>query len=147
MREHDTTVKTSNFIMLGMSREVETADPGEAPVVPSHQRLLHQRPTLKGSLQFQAVMDGAGGARRRGDEVQSEGSSGTVINGGLPETSAARLSIIRRPGKPSEAATASTTRSESAGVSFRGFHHYTIKAIAEGVGAQGQSSQPVINQR
>lgn len=52
--------------------------------------------TLKGSFQFQPVMDGLetpGGGR--GVELESGGSSGTVINGPLPETSAARLSFIR----------------------------------------------------
>lgn len=47
-------------------------------------------------------MDEAGGAGGGDAELQSGGSAGTVINGPLPETSAARLSIIGRAEKPSE---------------------------------------------
>lgn len=66
------------------------------------------------------------------------GSSGTVINGLLPETSAARLSIIGRPEEPSEGLMVSAVRSLAEGghattpfeVFITVFCHYTIKAIA-----------------
>lgn len=97
--------------------------------------------TLKGSFQFQPVMDGLVG-RGGDDELQSGGSSGTVINGLLPETSATRLSIIGRPEKPSEGMIVSGTRSLAEGghttpfeVFITVFCHYMIKVIAGRVGA------------
>lgn len=93
--------------------------------------------------------------RGRDDELQSGGSSGTVINGLLPETSAVRLSIIGRPEKPSEGMMVSAVRSLAVGghatpfeVFITIFCHYMIKVIAGRVGAfwQGQYSPPVINQ-
>lgn len=53
--------------------------------------------TLKGSSQFQPVMDGLVG-QGGGADVQSEASSGTAIHGLLPETSAGRLSVTAGTG-------------------------------------------------
>lgn len=98
--------------------------------------------TLKGSFQFQPVMDGPVWGRGRDDEFQSEGSSGTVINGVLPETSATQLSIIRQAEKPSEGKMVSVMRSLADGghptpfeVFITVFCHYMIKVIAGWVGA------------
>lgn len=60
-------------------------------------------------------MDEAGGAGGGDAKLQSGGSSGTVINGLLPETSAARLSIIGRAEKLSEGMPFRDVRSPAVG--------------------------------
>lgn len=88
-----------------------------AQISASHQQLLHQHlvADTQGQLPISASDGWAGGAGRRDDELQSEASSGTVINGVLPETSAAPLSIIGRAEKPSEGMTVSVVRSLAVG--------------------------------
>lgn len=71
--------------------------------------------TLKDGFHFQPVMDEAGGAGGGDAKLQSGGSSGTVINGLLPETSAARLSIIGRAEKLSEGMPFRDVRSPAVG--------------------------------
>lgn len=76
----------------------------------------------------------------RDDELQSEASSGAVINGVLPETSAAPLSIIIGVEQPSGGLTASVVRSMAVGgrlfeVSSAHVCQYTMDMIAGRVGA------------
>ncbi|KAL7386895.1 hypothetical protein ABVT39_015277, partial [Epinephelus coioides] len=93
---------------------------------------------LKGSFQFQPVMDGLVGQGEGMMNSNQGGSSGTVINGLLPETSATWLSIIGRPEKPSDGMMVSTMRSLAGGghattpfeVFITVFCHYMIKVIA-----------------
>lgn len=91
--------------------------PQSAQISASHQQLLHQHlvADTQGQLPISASDGWAGGTGRRDDELQSEASSGTVINGVLPETSAAPLSIIGRAEKPSEGMTVSVVRSLAVG--------------------------------
>lgn len=98
--------------------------PQSAQISASHQQLLHQHlvADTQGQLPISASDGWAGGAGRRDDELQSEASSGTVINGVLPETSASPLSIIGRAEKPSEGMTVSVVRSLTVG----GFHRHIL---------------------
>lgn len=90
----------------------------------------------------------------RDDEVQSEAFSRAVINGVLPETSAAPLSIIVRVAQPSGGMTVSVVRSLAVGgrllrVSSAHVCQYKIEMIAGRVGALWQwrhSQQTVIHQ-
>lgn len=112
--------------------------------------------TLEGSLKKKkkSPSDGwTGSAGGRDDELQSEASSGAVINGVLPETSAAPLSIIIRVEEPSGGMTVSVVRSLAVGgcllrFSSPHFCQYTIEAIAGRVGAlwQWRRSPTIIHQ-
>lgn len=88
--------------------------------------------------------------QREGDELQSRGSYGTVINGVLPETSATWLSIIRWPeklqwGNDGLSCEACVAVGRSAPFEFfiTVLCHYMIKMI---VGQVSTHSPPVINQ-
>lgn len=118
------------------TRRGSVMTPRSALINGSHQHLFY--PHLAGDIQgqLQVVMDEAAGLRGGGDELQSGGSSGTVINGILPETSAARLSIIGQLQNPLEGITVRslagggpvTTPSE---VFIAAFCHYMMKVIAD----------------
>lgn len=121
----------------------------EAPAV----SYVARAPTLKGSLQFQAVMDGAeapAGGTRNSNQGPPLGllSMGYFLEHLLPGyPSSDDQGNRRRRRRPQSRGPC--RRAGPSEVFIAAFCHYTIEAIAGGVGAltQGQSSGPVINQR
>lgn len=132
--------------------------PHSTEISACHQHLFHQHlvADTQGQLPISACDRWTGGTGGRGDELQSGVSSGTVINGLLPETSATQLSIIGRAQKLSEGMMGSAVRSWAGGghhaapseVFITVFCHYMIKVIVGRAAAlwQVQYSPPVINQ-
>lgn len=114
----------------------------------------YRTPTLKGSLRFHAVMDGAeapAGGTRNSSQGPPLGllSMGYFLEHLLPgypssDDQGSRRRRRRRPQRRGPCRRAAPSE-----VFIAAFCHYTIEAIAGGVGAltQGQSSGPVINQR
>lgn len=110
--------------------------------------------TLKGSLQFHAVMDGAE-APAGGTRNSNQGPPLGLLSMGY------FLEHLLLPGYPSSHDQGNRRRrrrpqwrgpcrrAAPSELFIAAFCHYTIEAIAGGVGAltQGQSSGPVINQR
>lgn len=141
--------------------QIQTVEPDNIPPGRPGQRISSAASTLgrwhsraASKKKKKSPSDGwTGSAGGRDDELQSEASSGAVINGVLPETSAAPLSIIIRVEEPSGGMTVSVVRSLAVGgcllrFSSPHFCQYTIEAIAGRVGTvwQWRRSPTVIHQ-